>query len=647
MKGIGASKQTRSQGPQRPLPPTPARQTGILQRAMIENANAWGKDSEAQSHETTDRLLAECSVEQGRRVPQHLQRASEAVTINSDSFSDPSLEGIAGRDRGQVHYVRKSNDFDRSLTWIDPSSSVSHQRNRSTGPSFERSARNPYNNSTRTSAESSSAWTDDEPFDLGDSFDAVTRRQQREAEERIDEQDEEENHGIGHDDEWITVAESTQNVSRNIGHTPTHRSPRSNRNLPNLHTSNAQLNRSSQIIDEADESISQAVPSPLRKAITRESLQSPLQRLKTEFSRMSTSSKRESGSSGLSLSNPPTPQRSMRRKPTFTEEFDDDEFHDIELQNMSHTAPGVALPSQSHGSERTVGHHRRNNRFRTVNPALVGRIRDDDPRQPSTPLSVSNSFARVAPVGAYGNLTGSPGGTNMKATGSSVIDTTNTLRHARTHSDARREALEHLELLRRDGSEEDARIEEERKRSRGEGPGQTFLHRMRIVPVKNKNSRSRLTIPDNYTINADGTMSLGALTPNDDSHSEAFNTMGRVGPRTSSSRDLIDRDLAQLEAQRLHPNPNLVSSEEARSQQLGWSIIFLMGCHAFPPALLLYGHGTLDTVMPYLTRRKVGEMTPSCKRYARIFGIAWTLASIAVVIAVVVAYVFWRRDHHH
>ncbi|KAI9660799.1 MAG: hypothetical protein M1831_003491 [Alyxoria varia] len=660
VQGNGSSKQARARGPQRPLPPDPPRRANHLDRALVESANAGGNTSDPQSYDTTSRLLADSSIEQGRKAQQHLQRASEAVTINSETFSDPSLEGIAGRDRGHVHYVRKSNDFDRSLTWIDPSSTAEDQPHTSARPSLERNPNNPYNNSTRTSGESSSAWTDDHsersPFDLGDSFEAATRRQQREAEERIDEQEEEyEENGTGHDDEWITVAESSQNVTGSMNHTSALRSPRSNRNLPGLDISHSHLTRPSQVIDEADElDLPQAMPSPLRKALTRESLQSPLQRLKSELSRMSTTSKRKSGSSSLSLSNPPTPQRSMRRKPTFTEEFDDEDYDNIELQNMSHISRPAAAPGQPHFGERNISQHPRETRFGTVNmaqpsvnPALAGRLREADPRQPSTPLSASNTFARVTPMGAYGNITGSPGGTNMKATGSSVVDTTNTLRHARTHSDARREAMEHLEGLKRDGSEEDAEMEQQRIQSSGEGPGQTFLHKMGIVPVKNKNSRSRLTIPDNYTINADGTMSLGALTHNDESHPDLVNTMGHEGQRTSSSRNLIDRDLAQLEAQRLRPHPNLVSSEEARSQQLGWSIIFLIGCHLFPPSLLLYGHGTLDTIMPYLTNRKVGEMNPSLKKYARLFGIAWTVVSIFVVVGVVVAYVLWRHGRHH
>ncbi|EAT80997.2 hypothetical protein SNOG_11289 [Parastagonospora nodorum SN15] len=238
-----------------------------------------------------------------------------------------------------------------------------------------------------------------------------------------------------------------------------------------------------------------------------------------------------------------------------------------------------------------------------------------------------NTFEKLCVIGPKGNLTGTPRGTGMHETGSSVADTSSP--GQMTPGTARLEPVAETSpdpgAKRRESIRSSTSLQKSQRRvSRSNVPGQTKLRQMVLAPGT---ARKTLSSADTRF-----SQYMGSERP---STSDTTTPLS-PGPQVSIGTLPIVRTLIahQHSPHLLSVEKDLGREDEERRHKLSW-VILAVFC-ILPPCMFLYRvYG--DRIMTSLTKGDVGTCTSKSKRVAFIGGIAVNTGLItAIVVPIIV-----------
>ncbi len=332
----------------------------------------------------------------------------------------------------------------------------------------------------------------------------------------------------------------------------------------------------------------------------------------------------------------------------------------------------------------------------STRPRSTGRAQQEQPEfQEAIPLQIlapktqeverENTFEKISVVGPKGNLTGTPNGTGMQETGSSIANISSPIQRLNSSVDrssfrsnydgfyaspfpatgsitrirgppaipqqppARSRPRSHPTIfLRGKGGGEEIEVTEElpcptprlppqlppknpsrskrgHRSSRAAVPGQTKLRQMLLASDVQSTASQDTTF--SRFIDITGRPSSDTTTPLRPTHNQSIGTLplpGRSALVHQHSPHLLDVERA--------PNPE----EEARRTRLSWAILFFF--FFIPPFIIL--HRFLgDRSITLVTKGRLRYCTARSKRFALIAGITINIGAFtAVMIPVFVAY---------
>ncbi|KAF1831594.1 hypothetical protein BDW02DRAFT_43845 [Decorospora gaudefroyi] len=291
-------------------------------------------------------------------------------------------------------------------------------------------------------------------------------------------------------------------------------------------------------------------------------------------------------------------------------------------------------------------------------------------------LQRENTFEKLCVVGPKGNLTGTPRGTGMHETGSSVADTSSpgvrlsssvgrqsfradyngfyaspfpatgsvtrisqsrppfNTEHERIPSKTTlfpNKSLEPVQNPPLPGGRKHLRnsttfLHGQRRTSRSAVPGQTKLRHMFLAPEDRSNNSTRGTHISHFMGGSDRPSTSDTNTPLRSSHVS-------IGTYPASIRPTIAHQYSpHLLCVEREANPE----DEARRRRLSW-FIFAAFC-VLPPCIILFRF-LGDNIIASLTKGHLGHCTPQSKRTALIAGIAVNVGLVtAILVPVLVAH---------
>lgn len=302
--------------------------------------------------------------------------------------------------------------------------------------------------------------------------------------------------------------------------------------------------------------------------------------------------------------------------------------------------PSFSLDAEDGSPSKCLDEKRKSCRLTSgADTSLLHRLREDDPRVASSPLSHTNSFAKVSHLGPDANITGTPNGTGMRIVGSSVVGSSSPvvadsspppISEAGMMTPATPQSLFESRLSQPSATDPVsplARYDKERfltpsSAIKGKQPQirrpQRAVHSQRRLMQMSLTSNEMLQVVDDAIARA--------------SQESAMSVAGRR-PLLPLAKSL---SVPRLQSRYRSPSSNASGLYE-RKRKISW-ICFAM-CACFPYLLILYGHSALDGMISFITGNEIQHFGQKQKKVAKIAG--WSTAAITVV-ALIVAFVIIR-----
>lgn len=288
---------------------------------------------------------------------------------------------------------------------------------------------------------------------------------------------------------------------------------------------------------------------------------------------------------------------------------------------------------------------------------LLRKLREDDPRMASSPLNLSNSFAKLSHLGPKGNVTGTPEGTGMRATGSSVVgsssppelqsspltDDPESPQTPGTPQNIFQWATGHPLLVAFDPASPLANYDQQRYSSTQHvEPEQISKRHRRHGSHLTPPVQPRTKIPKRAVSTQRHLMQMKLMSRDElnDSQSHIDRISHETVTTKTGTRPLLPMGSPPNEPRlrSRYRSPSSHASElRNRKHKISW-ICFAI-CTMFPYLLILYGHSALDSIMTFMTRGQIQHFGQRQKKVARIVG--WTTAA-ATVVALIVGFVVIR-----
>lgn len=289
-----------------------------------------------------------------------------------------------------------------------------------------------------------------------------------------------------------------------------------------------------------------------------------------------------------------------------------------------------------------------------ADPSLLHRLREDDPRMASSPLSRSNSFAKLSHLGPKANITGTPEGTGMRAAGSSVVGTSSplVLGSSPPNVDYMTPDTPRSVLDWNPGSSPFVDAPTSSKNGHQDHHGYYSPAQESYAQHRNNAKSREITVIPYYQQHAKqpvravtGQKQLMQMQLMSNEHLNVTqDSINRSSHETATTKTGT-RPLLPVAHSRSQPrllsryrSPSSHASElRDRKRRISW-ICFAL-CALFPYLLILYGHSGLDGLMNMVSGGQIQHFGRKQKKWALFVG--WSMAG-ATVVTLIVAFVIIR-----
>ncbi|KAI9725632.1 MAG: hypothetical protein M1828_002917 [Chrysothrix sp. TS-e1954] len=304
--------------------------------------------------------------------------------------------------------------------------------------------------------------------------------------------------------------------------------------------------------------------------------------------------------------------------------------------------------------------------------SLIEALREEDPRMASTPLSAGNSFAQTSQLGKKLNVTGTPGGTDMRHAGSSVVgsspmpfsssppfsvsspgtacwtpspwspitpQTTSSVMFPGTQLSSIEQERRAWQPTDKIGYRRLTDLERQRSKSIESDQINERLalskigldsHTRKLSDAAAAAERRRATVKSQTKLrhlHLPHTSTFSDLL-----HDTRLPRVPRAvasrpkaydGARSLAEADQLFRYPAYNAVPRLRHHVRAPSSVAEDTQDLKWSLSrkYFLLCFLFIPSLLLYGFGAMDSLMSWETQGRIGHFDRHHKTLAKLWGI--------------------------